>query len=117
MTEHLDITHMVHCCETGHLRKPFEDTNKPLRMDMVEKYGDLLSRLIGTGKGSRLRRYFVRDMYLLANITFTSYEHEYDCINKFGRGMWSESIVKAFKKEIQDIIVNEIAVAFGAFQF
>jgi hypothetical protein len=120
MAEHLDTTHMVHCCETGHHRVPppeFVDTNKPQRMDMYEKYYDVLSRLVGTGKGSRLRMHFVRMFRRCAMTTFTSWDNEYDCINKFGRGMWSENIVKAFKKEIQDIIVNEIAVAFGAFQF
>jgi phage FluMu protein Com len=120
MSEHLDITNCIHCCETGHLYKPldvFVDTNKPQRMDMYEKYYDVLSRLVGTGKGSRLRSIFVSEFRRCAMTTFTSWDNEYDCINKFGRGMWSENIVKAFKKEIQDIIVKEIAVAFGAFQF
>lgn len=120
MSDHLDITNSIHCCETGHLYNPrhaFVDTRKPQRMDMLDKYYDLLYRLIGTGKGSRLRMAFVGAFRACALATFTSYDSEYENIGKFGRQMWSENIVKAFKKEIQDIIVNEIAVAFGAFQF
>ena len=120
MTEHLDITNSIHCCETGHLYNPrpeFVDTRKPQRMDMYEKYYDVLNRLVGTGKGSRLRMHFVRMFRRCALTTFRSYDHEYDSIQKFGRGEWSDNIITASKKEIRDIIVKEIAVAFGAFQF
>lgn len=117
MNEHLDITHMVHCCETGHMREPFVDTNKLQRMDMLDKYYDVLSRLVGTGKGSKLRKEFVRAFRSRATATFVSYDDEYECINKFGRGMWDKRFITAFPPQIQEIITKEIAVAFGAFQF
>lgn len=120
MSEHLDITNCIHCCETGHLYNPrpaYVDTRKPQRMDMLEKYGDVLRRLIGTGKGSRLRRMFVSEFIVYGNITFTSHDHEYSRIGKFGRQMWAGQYITAFPPQIRDIIIKEIAVAFGAFGF
>lgn len=120
MSEHLDITNCIHCCETGHLYNPrpaFVDERKILRMDMLDKYYDLLYRLIGTGTGSRLRMTFVNAFRALALTTFTSHDGEYENIGKFGRQMWAKRFITAFPPQIQDIIVKEIAVAFGAFGF
>ena len=69
------------------------------------------------GKGSRYRKYFWTGINVIANKTFLTADEEYLFINKFGRGIWSDNIIKAFPRDKQYIIIDEIAVTFGAFKF
>jgi len=48
---------------------------------------------------------------------FNSMEHEYEIINKYGRGLWDEhSIRSAFNLADQDIIIK-IDEGYGAFDY
>lgn len=72
---------------------------------------------IEKGKGVRKRKWFVQYLKWICNKIFVDEDTEYEYISKFGRGMWSEEIVKSFSKEDQDYIVNFIAPECGAFDY
>ena len=68
------------------------------------------------GKGSRNRKRFVSGLRCMLR-RFPTENDEYQCINKFGRGIWEQSIVESFNQEEQSLIIDVIAVEMGAFDY
>ena len=48
---------------------------------------------------------------------FENEEQEYQHINKFGRGFWSEQFIDSFDETEKAIIIHKIAYDFGAFSY
>jgi hypothetical protein len=71
----------------------------------------------GYGKGQKKRMVFLYALEHYAEAPFKNEEEEYKGISKFGRGMWREDIVTSFPEEIQKIIIDDIAVEYGAFDY
>jgi len=69
------------------------------------------------GKGSKLRKNFFSFLQFGTIKIYDTSDDDYEYCNKFGRGFWSEHIVKSFTKEQQRIIIDEIAKQYGAFSY
>ena len=92
--------------------------NQQKRKFITETYKEFIDSMAENKKRGIRYRKFLRG-YLLngANLLFKTEDHEYQYINKFGRGAWNEDdIRKSFNKEEQDIIVK-IADGYGAFDY
>ena len=71
----------------------------------------------GFGKGQKKRLGFLLVLENYATAPFRNEEKEYEGINKFGRGIWREDIITSFPEDIQKIIIDDIAVEYGAFDY
>ena len=69
------------------------------------------------GKGSRYRKKFIQYLKIVASKPFENEEQEYQHINKFGRGFWSEQFIDSFDETEKAIIIHKIAYDFGAFSY
>lgn len=97
---------------------------KQNRMEIFKKNSYWLNdNLLRTkGKGCRLRNEFCNAIGFITHHTYDTEEEEYEIISrvlgkKFGRGLWNIKYLNSFPIEIQDIIKNEIANTFGAFDY
>lgn len=70
------------------------------------------------GKGSLLRKRFMRLMEIFQRNPFSSEEEEYQMIGKFGTSRaFNQNIIEAFNEEEQELIINTIAKEYGAFDY
>ena len=91
--------------------------NQQKRKDCIVKYKDFLDMIDGKKKGIKFRKEFRDWLIYGANKRFWSEREEYDYIDKFGRAMWNEEILrKTFGKKEFDTIV-ELAHDYGAFDY
>ena len=92
--------------------------NQLERKETFEKYKEFIDAMVvGKRKLITYRRALRRYLENSVDHIFDSWGEEYDYIGKFGRGVWSEDLIrKAFNKAEQKTIV-EIADGFGAFHY
>ena len=92
--------------------------NQLERKETFEKYKEFIDGMVvGKRKLITYRRALRTYLENSVDHIFDSWGEEYDYIGKFGRGAWSEDLIrKAFNKAEQNTIV-EIAKGFGAFHY
>lgn len=113
MSEHLDINNPKNkMCDCRMMLE-----NQQRRLDVVCRWAPFLLTLCRAGKGKRTRSEWMGFIQHGARIVFETEEEEYQYINKFGRGRWSEEILKKgfTQKEIEMIVV--LAKEYGAFDY
>jgi len=68
------------------------------------------------GKGSGNRKHFLTGIRCMIR-QFATFDDEYKHIQKFGRGIWTKSIIESFNKIEQKLIIEVIAHEMGAFDY
>lgn len=120
---HLDIDDNIHKCphkmeNQNEIEQKMLEEYSIQRYECFCKHKDwLMEAKKRKGKGAVKRRTFVTFLIIGASEQFDSVDKDYDYCNKFGRGYWSYDVIKSFTKEEQEIIINDIAVKYGAFDY
>lgn len=115
---HLNINDIIHKCPHDDLEQQLLDDYFIKRRECFIKNKDwLLNAKKRKGKGSVKRRQFISFLIIGATYKFETSDKDYEYCNKFGRGYWSEDIIESFTEQEQEIIINEIAQEYGAFDY
>jgi hypothetical protein len=89
------------------------------RKETLDEYKEFIDEMVSPLK--KKQKTYRRDLIVFLNygsrVIFKTEDAEYEYIGKFGRGIWSEDLIKkAFNKKEQEIIFK-IADGFGALDY